>query len=290
MRVLHPGVFPIRQLQQLCPGSVSVEQEIVRHRIDMREHTLLHMSFDEGPQREHPLLHRRVIPVYGRSPAPQALIELDLIEYVKRMLNFQSHLMEAPQPRHASPKVLLRVRVAHPDTFQIARDLVSGLRVDVDRVVTQPQPGDRSVNFCFLMSVDQLICPLAGHPHDILAVSHREQERAVGHSLLEHLDLPDLLRAAIQSLSDHIQHIGSELIGFSIQLPELLICVDLHIIGGGHYFGRDDHTPSLIQCFLPKSAVFTEAFTQSRYIPTDGLADFFLQIGDADHSAACRCT
>ena len=241
MRILHPGVLPVRQLQLLFFVLSFIEKEIVGNGVDVSQGPLGDLRFDERLQREHPLLHRPVVPVHRRPAFPQALIKLNLPENIEFVLHFQPHLVKAPEPAHAAPQVFDRVRVAHPHTFEVPRDLIARHRVDVNRVVAETFSGDRLVDRRLLPSVDQLVRPLAGHPHDVLAASARKQKRPVGHALLEDGDLRDLVCAAAKSLRDHIQHLRLQLARAAVQFPQLLISVDLHGKSVRNHPGGNDH-------------------------------------------------
>ena len=208
MRILHAGVFPVSQLQELCPGSVFIKKKIVGHCINVRQHFLTRVRFDIWPQGKHFLPDCPVIPVYGRTPAPQALIEIDLSENIKFMFRFESHLMEPPQLIHTASQVFFRIRVTYPHAVKVFRDLVSRLRVDIHRVIAQPLPGNSLIHRSFLPAIDQLVSPFSRHAHDILAAAAGEQERPVRHALLEHFDVSDLLRPAAKYLRDHIKDLA----------------------------------------------------------------------------------
>ena len=71
VRILHSGVFPVGELEKLSLIlGRPVEQEIVRHCVDMCQAPVLGQAFDVGAKREQILLRLAVIPVDGRIAVP----------------------------------------------------------------------------------------------------------------------------------------------------------------------------------------------------------------------------
>ena len=293
MRILHSGVFPVGELEKFVrvPGR-TVEQEIVRHCVDMCQTPVLGQAFDVGAKCEQILLRLAVIPVDGRIAVPKGFVEVDLAEDVESVVNGQVHGVELAELVHAAAQVVEVVGIAGPDVVEEGRDLVPVLRVDIHGIVAEAEAADRFVDVRLLAAVNQLVGAFAGDPHDVFGALSAEEEASVGHALLQDTDVRDLVFLAVEGRADCLYRVGLEVVGVGIQVAELLVGVDLDEIVAAHYFGLQDHAVlrtgffACVQCFLPE--IFVEGLVgihSLKVIPDDarlGLGE----VGNADHGVA----
>ena len=86
---------------------------------------------------------------------------------------------------------------------------------DYERIITKTMTGYCSEYFCFMLSINKLICTSSGNTHDILtcvlASLNSEQERPISHTFLQHFNINDIINSAIHLLCYNLQCIRLQL-------------------------------------------------------------------------------
>ena len=184
MRILHPGVFPVGQL-----NSALIYQEIVTDGVNVGEAVPLLLFVNKRLQREHSLPGFLII-LMDTRPSPQALIKLNPVKDIKGVTDLQLHAMEAPQQIHAPSDIVFIIGAAGPGTFDISCNFHTGIFIQIDRIITEAQTGNGPVHIRFLLPVDELIRSFTGNTDDVPRVSGSKEERPVCHALLKSPPFP----------------------------------------------------------------------------------------------------
>ena len=202
------------------------------------------------------------------------------------MFHLQLHAVELPQLCHTVLEVIPVLRVAYPDTGEVFCDLVTCLGVNVHRVVTQAFSAECLINPRFLPSVDEFVRPLARDAHNVLPTFYAKEEGPVGHALLQDGNVCDFLRSDIEHRADCFDSACLQVVGGSVQLPQLLVSVDFHRLPGRENPCRYRHPVVGVEslfpecaCILPHLVQFSKAIFQFRCI-------LAAEVSDADHSVS----
>ena len=243
MGVRHAGVLPVRQLREggTRLRGLAAEEKVVADRVDVGKASVLRPGVRPGLQPEDGLLGLPVVPVQGLGRGPQGLVELDLPPDIEVVGDLEAQPVKLPEPLHALPQVPLVPRVADPHLRQVPGNLVAGLRVQIHRVVAEALPPDGGIDDGLLPAADELLRPFAGDTHDVACAPDREHERPVGHALLQDADVCDVLLPGVKNPADGGHSPGLEAPGAGVQLPELLIGVDLYRVSRRQHPDRHRH-------------------------------------------------
>ena len=158
--------------------------------------------------------------------------------------------------------------------------------VDQYHVVADSLSPQDFIDRRLLLPVDQLSCTLPRNAHDVAPRAAGEQEGAVGHALFQHLNAGNLLFVHMQASGNGGDGPGIQAAGVFIQLPQLLIGVDLHILFRRNHPGLGQEPVSPGQRLLPEAVIVPRLCVVFLQAASDDPALRLRQVGDAHHLAA----
>ena len=131
-----------------------------------------------------------------------------MLHQVEAVVHLKAHAVEPPQHRHGPLQICVAVGIAAADVFQEPGHLQAVFRVEIGRIVAEPQAGDGLIALRLQRPVDQISRALAGDPENVAPVLAGKQIRPVGHALGKRPDVCDVAHLGSQGFGDHGELLG----------------------------------------------------------------------------------
>ena len=109
-------------------------------------------------------------------------IKIDPFSDIKAMPHLQACFMKPAHHIHADLHIIPVICTGIAGIFIVFRDLITGLRVQIQHMFCNAQRTDGIINFFFLLSVNKKLCARSGDTADTVMISGAEQEGFIGHA------------------------------------------------------------------------------------------------------------
>ena len=89
MRILHPRILPVDELDLFSTVRIMDKQEVIWHCVNMTEADILRLLIDKLLQTENRPFRFIVISINGRFAFPKALVKIQALPQIKAVRNMQ---------------------------------------------------------------------------------------------------------------------------------------------------------------------------------------------------------
>ena len=187
--VAHPSVLPVQQLYL----PIFQKKVIVHVGVDVGQAFLPAHAVQTVHQPVHPLPHLLIVLEENAAVAfAQFLVKCNALADIKIVPDPDATSMQLSQHFHALFQVSPVFGGGVARALVKVRDLISGLRVQIQQMLRDPQGRYRVVDLFLLDAVDQQLGSRPRDPADTLLALHLEQKGFVGHPRFQAADVPYL--------------------------------------------------------------------------------------------------